>query len=255
MIERKKSINWRAVTARPIAASIEDEQSQLPEHLIRLPGDGWAMWRCSGLRGAGFPAADVLMLSAPDCAKAADSLLQAEAETRSARDKTIETVNKALDTLRSNSMWDDRAIRDPLVKTLRLLKMGMLPAFPGVGSYVEMAVDALAAASARVGPALHSYQQSYKAAVADASDKIKELVFADRFREAVLWQNRHAYHTAVPSLLNKTGGPNVRDSKQRQYEELFASYLQRYCVKNDTTGFFGPVGWARWVSESEAFVV
>jgi len=26
---------------------------------------------------------------------------------------------------------------------------------------------------------------------------------------------------------------------------MLAFYLQRYCVKNDTIGFFGPVGWAR----------
>ncbi|MGD0068386.1 MAG: lantibiotic dehydratase, partial [Streptosporangiaceae bacterium] len=33
-------------------------------------------------------------------------------------------------------------------------------------------------------------------------------------------------------------------SKQRQRELVIANYLQRYCLKNDTIGFFGPVGWA-----------
>ena len=37
-----------------------------------------------------------------------------------------------------------------------------------------------------------------------------------------------------------------RSSMPRQREELVAHYWQRFCVKNDTIGFFGPVGWGRW---------
>ncbi|MFB9392278.1 lantibiotic dehydratase [Streptomyces coeruleoprunus] len=37
-----------------------------------------------------------------------------------------------------------------------------------------------------------------------------------------------------------------RTSMPRQREELVAHYWQRFCVKNDTIGFFGPVGWGRW---------
>ena len=33
--------------------------------------------------------------------------------------------------------------------------------------------------------------------------------------------------------------------KRRADDQTVASYLQRYCTKNDTIGFFGPVGWAR----------
>src|SRR5262249_12670829 len=29
-----------------------------------------------------------------------------------------------------------------------------------------------------------------------------------------------------------------------EHKRMAASYLQRYCVKNDSIGFFGPVGWA-----------
>jgi hypothetical protein len=29
----------------------------------------------------------------------------------------------------------------------------------------------------------------------------------------------------------------------RRREEVIASYWQRYCSKNDTIGFFGPLGW------------
>ena len=39
--------------------------------------------------------------------------------------------------------------------------------------------------------------------------------------------------------------PAKRNSQQRQHEALVASYLQRYCAKNDSIGFFGPVGWSQ----------
>src|SRR5262249_52569683 len=38
-------------------------------------------------------------------------------------------------------------------------------------------------------------------------------------------------------------------------EMLVARYWQRYCVKNDTIGFFGPVAWAKFVSEGNAIKV
>jgi hypothetical protein len=40
-----------------------------------------------------------------------------------------------------------------------------------------------------------------------------------------------------------------RSSDHRRTEALVTSYVQRYCTKNDTIGFFGPVGWARQVDD------
>lgn len=73
------------------------------------------------------------------------------------------------------------------------------------------------------------------------SAHLRDVVRSPLFREAVLWQNRGALHGAMESLLKRPEG--AVDSKTREYERLVASYLQRYCVKNDTIGFFGPVGW------------
>ena len=62
------------------------------------------------------------------------------------------------------------------------------------------------------------------------------------FREAVTWQNP----VLARFLHDHDHGPDAaRHSKQRQRELVIANYLQRYCLKNDTIGFFGPVGWAR----------
>src|SRR5215213_3164777 len=67
----------------PVAFKIQ-EAPPLPAHLLPLPGEEWALWRWSGLRGAGFSASGVLRLSVPDCAAAADRLLDAEGELREA---------------------------------------------------------------------------------------------------------------------------------------------------------------------------
>ncbi|HET6865796.1 MAG TPA: lantibiotic dehydratase [Solirubrobacteraceae bacterium] len=62
------------------------------------------------------------------------------------------------------------------------------------------------------------------------------------FQEAVTWQNPAALDNAVLKVANSC---STKPSKQRQREELVASYWQRYCAKNDTIGFFGPLSWGR----------
>jgi hypothetical protein len=68
-----------------------------------------------------------------------------------------------------------------------------------------------------------------------------EIAHDPRFAEAVVWQNRAAYHNAVIKVASGSG----EGSKWRRREELIANYWQRYCVKNDTIGFFGPLAWGR----------
>jgi hypothetical protein len=63
-----------------------------------------------------------------------------------------------------------------------------------------------------------------------------------RFREAVTWQNRPAVANGLDSLLRRPRG--TRDARTRKTQLVVVKYLQRYCAKNDTIGFFGPVGWA-----------
>ncbi|MBY0589284.1 lantibiotic dehydratase family protein [bacterium] len=63
-----------------------------------------------------------------------------------------------------------------------------------------------------------------------------------QFREAVTWQNRPAVLNVLdPLVIAITGKKPARLLKKQL---LVAKYLQRYCAKNDTIGFFGPVGWA-----------
>src|SRR5581483_4326920 len=65
---------------------------------------------------------------------------------------------------------------------------------------------------------------------------------------AVMWQNRGAIRGSIASFLNKPAVANPAHD-HRKNGQLIAKYLQRYCTKNDTIGFFGPLGWGRWVSD------
>ncbi len=73
-----------------------------------------------------------------------------------------------------------------------------------------------------------------------------EAAIRPALREAVAWQNRHALTTGIDPLVRRGPEPPKRNGQHRQHEALVASYLQRYCAKNDTIGFFGPVGWSQF---------
>ena len=95
-----------------------------------------------------------------------------------------------------------------------------------------------------------AFDQAYDDATGRLSGAIAS-TFADPvFQEAITWQN--------PGLAQRLAGSGVgtsRRSKDRGRELVIASYLQRYCLKNDTIGFFGPVGWATVESGTAGLVV
>lgn len=70
------------------------------------------------------------------------------------------------------------------------------------------------------------------------------LVQDERFQEALLLSNPNMFSVALPSYL-RAYDLERRSNKMRQLERQLYSYLQRFCTKNDTTSFFGPIdyGW------------
>jgi hypothetical protein len=86
------------------------------------------------------------------------------------------------------------------------------------------------------------YDQRYADAVGRLSDAVADTYADPVFQEAMTWQN-----LGLARFLHDHGISHgtARRSKDRKRELVVASYLQRYCLKNDTIGFFGPVGWAR----------
>ena len=73
----------------------------------------------------------------------------------------------------------------------------------------------------------------------DERDRLRGVAADPAFREAVTWQNRDVFASALDGLIEAGGAP----SKERRREEVVARYWQRYCSKNDTIGFFGPLAW------------
>ena len=233
---------------KPFAFGIEADTAPLAPHLIHVPGGEWNAWRCVGIRGAGFPASHVLNLASQTCAEAADELCKAEEALAQSRVIALDALRTGLDAA------NDADERSPLLNAIQNLKKGKLPkSLPECRA--SEAVAAVGTARARFESALETYRQSYSAAVAQSSQVINEVVQQSRFREAIIWQNRHAFHTGIEPLLRRTPDTTTRSSKHRQHEEMVATYLQRYCLKNDTIGFFGPMGWARFTSHGDALRV
>lgn len=85
-----------------------------------------------------------------------------------------------------------------------------------------------------------SYTSAYEQATARLTTALRRIAGQPRFREALTWQNRKV----VGSCLDKLAAGEPRNARGRGHELTVVSYLQRYCLKNDSIGFFGPVGWA-----------
>jgi hypothetical protein len=75
------------------------------------------------------------------------------------------------------------------------------------------------------------------------STRLQSIAARDDFLKALTWQNHRLIDGAIRPFLRWNPVLDRRHSKHRQREELVANYWQRYCVKNDTIGFFGPSGW------------
>ena len=82
----------------------------------------------------------------------------------------------------------------------------------------------------------------------DESARLRSVARDREFPEAVNWQNRTALANAVAKVAENAP---TNPSAARRREEIVAGYWQRYCAKNDTIGFFGPLAWGR-VSDEEA---
>jgi hypothetical protein len=204
----------------------------LPAHLARLPGGTWAAWRPVCLRGAGFPASHVLRLAAPQSSRLADLLIEEEAR---ARRSSVEEARNAL------AAAADEAQRRRLRRVLRRLGNGPCPA-----PLAAIPRDDATGAPGSVEDLRAQLERAFAAEELEISVRVQDLARDPTLREAVLWQNRHAVRTALDPLLKRAPGVGSRNER-RPKELLLASYLQRYCVKNDSIGFFGPVGWGRIV--------
>ncbi len=212
--------------------------SSRSDHLALWGSDRWGLWRWLFLRSAGFPAEGIVELADARCAAAADRLLDAVAEAERRRGRALDATRKTLKNLdRDRPPKGSRA----LLKLFQKLQKGTLPRRAGAVSSSE--VDAFRQALEAVAAAREDAAQALAEAEVRLGRKVRAFAEDDRFREAVLWQNRAALKNCIDSYLRlPADGP--RNHRRRYKEGLVVSYLQRYHTKNDTIGYFGPIGQA-----------
>ena len=136
------------------------------------------------------------------------------------------------------SVW-----RDAVLRTTGFPADGLdLLAAPGCAAAADAWLD-------RTGTR-EGFDAPFSRATAHASGRIRQIAADPRFREAVTWQNPGMLHT----LDGLVSGTRYRPSVARHRESTVVRYWQRYCAKNETIGFFGPVCWVR-IDESLPAVV
>lgn len=127
------------------------------------------------------------------------------------------------------TLWRDAALR--------------APGFPA-RQILAICDRELAAAADAYDDTLPTTAEQYLNVYAEAAGRItaamRRIAADDPFREAVAWQNP----SLLRNCLDKAVAGEPRRKRGRYHELTITSYLQRYCLKNDTIGFFGPVGWA-----------
>ncbi|WP_053914365.1 lantibiotic dehydratase [Streptomyces sp. TP-A0875] len=135
-------------------------------------------------------------------------------------------------------LWEQFALRGPGFPADGVLRL----APPGLAE----AADTLDADAPLDGARWEDFSRLFADAAVETAHTLQDIARTPSFRKAVAWQNRPVLTSGIAPFLRWTPGVDKRSSMPRQREELVAHYWQRFCVKNDTIGFFGPVGWGRW---------
>jgi Lantibiotic dehydratase, N terminus len=206
-------------------------------HLVSLH-DGWSVWRWIRLRGAGFPVALLDDLALPAAVTAIDHYLDALDSAATRRDEALAATTALLERA-------EGVARKSLARTVKRLRTGALPgavldAAPA-GAEVAEVLDRAMRAARDVDAHRRGVEAVFEADRRRAAGALRRIAASPHFREAVTWQNRRALHNGLANLAHLPVEAVDRDTRKR--ELAVASYLQRYCAKNDTISFFGPVSW------------
>lgn len=209
---------------------------RLAEHLVML-AEPWSAWRWVLIRGAGFPFDLLERIAGPAAAEARDTALREE-------EAFLEACNRLADAMVERHRSDPRSARKSLRAFLRVLRRGELPpAIPNDdGSFFDEMKE-LRTRSESVRALQAAASRAFRGAEEHVEEELRTIAQLPLFREALLWQNRRVLELGIDRLLRD--GSSKRDHPVRVRERKVAMYLQRYCAKNDTIGFFGPFAWAR----------
>lgn len=214
------------------------------KHLTFAGRGGWSLWRTLECRTAGFPSALVLDLANNDCARLADALADTRTHVRSLFDAVRAELKERIRTaLAPGSVPTERGETSSLgdlraaVKALDRRRLD----HDSLRVIGHATLSKLREALRQVDELETAFVHRYASVSAEISTRLSEMAREPTLREAVTWQSKHLVSQVLDQVAESSPGASALRN-----EELVASYLQRYCVKNDTIGFFGPVGWATW---------
>ncbi len=223
----------------------EETGTRPAPHLVPLI-DGWTLWRTICLRGTGFPIDMLETLAAHDAAAAIDGFLDCETAWDEARERALAWCRDATETLGTEA-------RKPYRRANRRLTKGRVPEPIPDAPEAASLFEAMALAAEKRDAAGRRAADCLAEARPRISASLLEVCHTPLFREAIIWQNRQVLHTGIDVLTRM--GKDAPAWRRRKHEELVFNYLQRYCAKNDSIGFFGPVGWARFADRGPAITV
>jgi len=204
------------------------------EHLVPLWGE-WDCWNTAALRSTGFPFGWILRLAREGAPAAFEKLLEAERRRDEQRKAATEEISRRLDEAPPEA-------RRALAKLRDQLGRGAAPSAPPADAALAACAARVKEAEEGAARALEDFRAAHRQDALASQGVLRELAADARFREALTWQNRSALRGSVDAFLRRP--PGEADSKTREYERLVARYAQRYCAKNETIGFFGPIAWA-----------
>ena len=216
----------------------------LPPHLETLVPDEWGVWRWFVLRGAGFPAVLINMLAQPGCAARADALNLAKDRVQWLFQKAIRSFNKTMDELRQKGEDRYGTWFKKVLDGRRRLANGKIPRLEDFSPEIRTMFNEITEALQERERLHGEWIANFNDFINSQMETLREFARDPMFQEAVIWQNRQAFENAV-QLIDRERQDSARNKRQRGHEELVANYAQRYCVKNDTIGFFGPATWGR----------
>ena len=212
-------------------------------HRVALGRGGWSLWRWVWLRGAGFAASDVQALGSDAIARAFARESELETRVDRCRETAVEARRAAL---------ADGLDRAQIPKVRAHLRVGSAPIPPSGVAAVDSAVEELRQAIDELARCREACDEVVRTEQRRIDQRIREFASDPRFREALIWQNRAILGNVVDRLLEAP--VDADDFKTRERQRMVAKYVQRYSLKNDSIGFFGPTGWGSIDAAAPGFV-
>ena len=204
--------------------------------MSRLHQEGtWEAWPLVCLRGAGFPIGLLGVLAMPHSAAASQQLVLVQEELGDAIEICLSELARAIEPLQGKA-------RRPFAKAIKQLRRGTVP--QSASRLGEASLESVRTKAANVEKQEQVLAKAFASDMVAVQSELEALASNAQFREAIAWQNLNGLRTGV----DKIHGGGVK------YQRFMANYLQRYCAKNDTIGFFGPVGWGAITNSQRSIV-